>query len=121
MRVSISSTGDFGTWRWGVNHFHITSNDCTDFSDEMLNNLSNETGLISPHHLDRNALQSQGVFGEWSLDTMNDIIKTQGIPFVVCLDLDEYLSFQNNKLISLNEIQLNQSKTYHLLAKLYSK
>ena len=58
-------------------------------------------------------MQSRSI-GEWSLDTMNDIIKTQGISFVVCLDLDEYLSFQNNKLISLNEIQLNQSKTYHL-------
>ncbi|MDA9816134.1 glycosyltransferase family 2 protein [Alphaproteobacteria bacterium] len=97
----------------GVNHFHITSNGCSDFSEEILNTLSNETGLVSPHHLDRNALQSRSI-GEWSLDTMNDIIKTQTASFVVCLDLDEYLSFQNNKIISLNEIELGQSKTYHL-------
>ena len=60
----------------GVNHFHITSNDCADFSDEMLNTLSSETGLVSPYHLDRNELQSRSI-GEWSLDTMKDIIKKQ--------------------------------------------
>ena len=59
----------------GANHFYITSNDCTDFSDEMLNTLSNETGLVSPHHLDKNKMQSRSI-GEWSLDTMNAIIKT---------------------------------------------
>ncbi len=97
----------------GVNHFHITSNDCTDFSDAMLNILSSETGLVSPHHLNRNNLQSRSI-GEWSLDKMNAIIKTQSASFFICLDLDEYLSFQNNKIISLGEIELNQTQTYHL-------
>ncbi len=112
MRVYIF---DWISWHLavGVNHFHITDNDCTDFSDEMLDTLSNETGLVSPYHLDRNELQSRSI-GEWSLDTMNDIIKTQAASFIVCLDLDEYLSFQNNKLISLKEIELNQFKTYHI-------
>ena len=44
---------DWLSWHMaiGFNHFHITSNDCNDSSDILLNAVSEETNLLTQYYL----------------------------------------------------------------------
>lgn len=97
----------------GISHFYITSNDCEDGSDRLLDALSSETKYVTPYHLNRKQLGERSI-GEWSLDTMNSILRRNSKSFFICLDLDEYISFQNAKCNSINNIDLDENITYQL-------
>ena len=97
----------------GFNHFHITSNDCSDCSDVALDVLSKETNLLTQYNLGKEELGSRSI-GEWSFDKMNEVLEKNRDGFITCLDIDEYINFRNPEVQKVDQLQFGTNAQFHL-------
>ena len=97
----------------GFNHFHITSNDCSDGSDVLLTVLSKQTNLLTQYYLEKKELGSRSI-GEWSFDKMNEVLEKNRNSYVSCLDIDEYINFKNPNIQKVQDLELGPSSQFHL-------
>lgn len=97
----------------GFNHFHITSNDCSDCSDVLLDVLSKETNLLTQYNLGKEELGSRSI-GEWSFDKMNEVLEKNRDSFITCLDIDEYINFRNPEVQKIDQLQFGTNAQFHL-------
>ncbi len=97
----------------GIKHFHITSNDCSDSSDELLKTIKFETNYISLHKFTLETLNKQSI-GESALLIFNEIVAKNKNVFFCCLDIDEYLCFVNQKTINISTLNFVKNSVYEL-------
>ncbi len=94
----------------GIEKFIIVSNDCNDYSNELLDALSQELNLISSD-VSEEALNGRSV-GERTTEKSDALMKFHSGYYTFNIDIDEFISFRGHNAISLTIDDRDQTTSY---------
>ena len=94
----------------GIEKFIIVSNDCNDYSNELLDALSQEINLMNSD-VTEEALNGRSV-GQRTTEKSDALMKSHSGYFTFNIDVDEFISFRGHKVTTLNSDGYNQNTSY---------
>ena len=97
----------------GIGSIYIISNDCSDHSDTLLDELSE--GAPNIHHINvtDEPLSGRSV-GQRTTSKLNELVLNNRDNFAITMDVDEYICFRDPKIMDISSINFAEDKSYHL-------
>ncbi len=97
----------------GVDKIYITSNDCSDHSDLLLNTIGEAIPIL--HHINvTDELLNGRSIGQRTTSKLNELVLNNRNSFAITMDVDEYICFRDPKITDISSQNFAEDKCYHL-------